>query len=274
VSAISAVAFFARVLTARAPIVDLRAFANRNFAVGSLFSFVLGIGLYGLTYLYPVYLAQVRGYNALMIGETLFVSGLVMFLTAPVAGQLVERFDPRLVLIAGFVFFALGTWQMTFVTQDWDFGELLWPQVFRGIGLMLAIVPVTNTALGTLPLERVKNASGLFNLMRNLGGAIGLAAINTWFNDRMDLHLARLHEAVNWASIPATETLSKLTARFSGSDAQMQALKQMMAIVRLQAAVMSYADVFLMLTVLFFGLAGLGVLMQRPGAAAAAEAGH
>ncbi|HEY2535297.1 MAG TPA: DHA2 family efflux MFS transporter permease subunit [Xanthobacteraceae bacterium] len=274
VSAISALAFFARVLTAQAPIVDLRAFANRNFAVGSLFSFVLGIGLYGLTYLYPVYLAQVRGYDALMIGETLFVSGLVMFLTAPVAGQLVDRFDPRFVLIAGFVFFALGTWQMTFVTQDWDFGELLWPQVFRGIGLMLAIVPVTNTALGTLPLERVKNASGLFNLMRNLGGAIGLAAINTWFNDRMDLHLARLHEAVNWASIPATETLSKLTARFSGSDAQMQALKEMMAMVRLQAAVMSYADVFLMLTVLFFGLAGLGILMQRPRAAVAAEAGH
>ena len=116
VSAVSAVVFFARVLTARVPIVDLRAFANRNFAVGSLFSFVLGIGLYGLTYLYPVYLAQVRGYDALMIGETMFVSGLVMFLTAPIAGQLVERFDPRFMLIAGFVFFALGTWQMTYVT--------------------------------------------------------------------------------------------------------------------------------------------------------------
>ena len=75
VSGVSAIIFFARVLTARSPIVDLRAFANRNFAVGSLFSFVLGIGLYGLTYLYPVYLAQIRGYNALMIGETMFVSG-------------------------------------------------------------------------------------------------------------------------------------------------------------------------------------------------------
>ena len=89
-SALSAVSSSARVLTARAPIVDLRAFANRNFAVGSLFSFVLGIGLYGLTYLYPVYLAQVRGYDALMIGETMFVSGLVMFVSAPIAGQLNE----------------------------------------------------------------------------------------------------------------------------------------------------------------------------------------
>jgi MFS transporter, DHA2 family, multidrug resistance protein len=274
VSALSAVIFFARVLTARAPIVDLRAFANRNFAVGSLFSFVLGIGLYGLTYLYPVYLAQVRGYDALMIGETLFVSGLVMFVTAPVAGQLVERFDPRFVLVAGFVFFAIGTWQMTYVTSDWDFWELLWPQVFRGVGLMFAIIPVTNTALGTLPMERVKNASGLFNLMRNLGGAIGLAAINTWFNDRMDLHLARLHEAVNSASIPATEMLSNLAARFQGLDAQAKALQQMMGMVRLQAAVMSYADVFLMMTVLFLGLAALGIVMKRPQAPAGSGAGH
>src|SRR5271168_721925 len=274
VSALSAVAFFARVLTARSPIVDLRAFANRNFSVGSLFSFVLGVGLYGLTYIYPVYLAQVRGYDALMIGETMFVSGAVMFLTAPIAGQLSDRLDPRFILVAGFVFFAIGTWQMTYVTSDWDFWELLWPQVFRGVGLMFAIIPVTNTALGTLPIERVKNASGLFNLMRNLGGAIGLAAINTWFNDRMDLHLTRLHEAVNTASIPATEMLANLTARFPGSDAQAQALKQMMAMVRMQSAVMSYADVFLLLTVIFLAIAAFGLLMKRPQKPAGAGAGH
>jgi len=270
VSAVSAVIFFVRVLTARAPIVDLRAFANRNFAVGSLFSFVLGIGLYGLTYLYPVYLAQVRGYDALMIGETMFVSGLVMFVTAPIAGQLNERFDPRFILVTGFIFFAIGTWQMTYVTADWDFWELLWPQVFRGVGLMFAIIPVTNTALGTLPVERVKNASGLFNLMRNLGGAIGLAAINTAFNDRLDLHLSRLHDAVNSASIPATETLSNLATRFQGSDAQTQALKALTAMVRLQAEVMSYADVFLLLTALFVAIAAFGLFMKRPQPTAAA----
>ena len=270
VSAASAVFFFVRVLTARAPIVDLRAFANRNFAVGSLFSFVLGIGLYGLTYLYPVYLAQVRGYDALMIGETMFVSGLVMFVTAPIAGQLNERFDPRFILVTGFIFFAIGTWQMTYVTADWDFWELLWPQVFRGVGLMFAIIPVTNTALGTLPVERVKNASGLFNLMRNLGGAIGLAAINTAFNDRLDLHLSRLHDAVNSASIPATETLSNLATRFQGSDAQTQALKALTAMVRLQAEVMSYADVFLLLTALFVAIAAFGLFMKRPQPTAAA----
>ena len=274
VSALSAIAFFARVLTARVPIVDLRAFVNRNFAVGSMFSFVLGIGLYGLTYLYPVYLAQVRGYDALMIGDTMFVSGLAMFLTAPVAGQLSQKLDPRYVLMAGFVLFAIGTWQMTAMTQDWDFWELLWPQIFRGVGLMFSIVPVTNTALGTLSPDRVKNASGLFNLMRNLGGAIGLAAINTVLNDRMDLHLARLHEQVDWSRQPATEMLSRLTAHFQGSDAQAMALKQMMGMVRLQAAVMSYADLFLILTVLFLALAALGVIMRRPQPVAAGAEAH
>ena len=275
VALVSAIVFFARVLTARVPIVDLRAFTNRNFALGSLFSFVLGIGLYGLTYLYPVYLAQIRGYDALMIGETMFVSGLAMFATAPIAGQLAQRFDPRYVLIGGFLLFAAGTWQMTFVTKDWDFWELLWPQIFRGVGLMLSIVPVTNTALGTLPPDRMKNASGLFNLTRNLGGAIGLALINTMLNDRMDLHLARLHEAVTWSRGSALETLNNLTQRFQGSDAEQMALKQMMGLVRQQASVMSFADVFMLLTVMFLGLAAAGIVMKRPApAAAGAGGGH
>ncbi|MDO9412741.1 MAG: DHA2 family efflux MFS transporter permease subunit [Pseudolabrys sp.] len=274
VAAASAAIFFTRVLTAKEPIVDLRAFANRNFMIGSLFSFVLGIGLYGLTYLYPVYLAQIRGYDALMIGDTMFVSGLAMFMTAPIAGQLAQRFDPRFVLIGGFLFFALGTWQMTWITQDWDFYELLWPQIFRGVGLMFAIVPVTNTALGTLPLDRIKNASGLFNLTRNLGGAIGLAAINTLLNDRLDLHLARLHEAVNWSSVTAIETLSNLTEKFGGADGQLKALKQMSLMARKQASVMSFGDVFLVLTILFVALAALGIIMKKPKPVGAGAGGH
>ena len=274
VSALSAVAFFYRALTARAPIVDLRAFSNRNFALGSMFSFVLGIGLYGLTYLYPVYLAQVRGYNSLMIGETMFVSGLAMFFSAPVVGRLAAKFDPRFMLIGGFLLFALGTFDMHYLTKDWDFWELFVPQILRGVGLMFAMVPVTNVALGTLSPDRLKNASGLFNLMRNLGGAIGLAALNTVLNDRMDLHLTRLHETVNWSRGSATEMLANLTARFQdfGSNAEAMALKQMSLMVRREATVMSFSDVFLLLTVLFVGLAVLGIVMKRPAAPAGAPA--
>ncbi|MBN8957408.1 MAG: DHA2 family efflux MFS transporter permease subunit [Rhizobiales bacterium] len=277
VAAASAIAFFVRVFIAHEPIVDLRAFANRNFGLGSLFSFVLGIGLYGLTYLYPLYLAQVRGYNALMIGETMFVSGIAMFLTAPVAGALTNKVDPRIMLSFGFVLFALGTWDMHYLTKDWDFWELFWPQIYRGVGLMLAMIPITNIALGTLPPERVKNASGLFNLTRNLGGAVGLAIINTQLNDRIDLHLARLHDAVTWSRPAAMEMLNNLTQRFAsfGSDAHAMALKQMSLLARREGIVMGYADIFLMLTVLFIALSLMSVILSKPApAAAGAGGGH
>ncbi len=266
ISAISAVAFFARAFTARAPIVDLRAYANRNFALGSMFSFVLGIGLYGLTYLYPLYLGRIRGYDALMVGETMFVSGLAMFLCAPIVGQLMIRIDPRIMMTMGFTIFAIGPWQMMHVTKDWDFWELLWPQIFRGIGVMLAIVPITNVSLGTLPADRLQNASGLFNLSRNLGGAVGLAILNTLLDNRTDLHLARLREAVTWERQPASELLAKLTLHFHdfGTDAQSMALRQLMLLTHREGMVMGFADVFLILALLFVGFGPVTVLLRRP----------
>ncbi len=240
VSAVSAVLFFWRVSTARQPIVDLTAFRDRNFWTGTMFGFVLGIGLYGLTYIYPVYLAVVRGYSSLMIGKTMFVTGVCMFLTAPLAGRLMTRVDPRLMIATGFVFFAVGTWQASFITVDWDFWELLWPQIFRGVGLMLSMVPINNLALGTMPPQKIKNASGLFNLMRNLGGAVGLALINTLLDKRMDLHLERLRESVTWGRQVAVDTLANMTAALAarGSDAELAATRQLALIVRRQAEVL------------------------------------
>jgi DHA2 family multidrug resistance protein len=248
---------------------------DRNFALGSVFSFVLGIGLYGLTYLYPVYLNEIRGYDALMTGKTMFVSGAAMFLSAPLVGRLMERTDPRLMLSAGFLIFALGNWQMTYLTTDWDFWQLFAPQMLRGFGAMLAIVPITNVALGTLSPDRLKNASGLFNLTRNLGGAVGLAALNTVLDNRTDLHLARLHDAVTWSRQPVREVLNGLAARMPGSDAQTMAIKQLFLMVHQQGVVMAFADVFVLLCVLYAAFAWLAVLMRRPDpAAAGAAAAH
>ncbi|MFO1047472.1 MAG: DHA2 family efflux MFS transporter permease subunit [Geminicoccaceae bacterium] len=268
-SVLSAGAFFWRVFAAKEPIVDLRAFSDRNFAVGCAFSLVMGVGLYGLTYLYPIYLARVRGYSPLMIGETMFVTGLCMFFAAPLAGRLVRALDPRVMLGVGFVGFAAGTWIVTGITKDWDFGELLWPQILRGISLMLCMVTINNIALGTLPPDRLKNASGLFNLTRNLGGAIGLALINTVLNQRMDLHLARLHEKVTWAGYAALDQLAGIQAGLDrlGSDAGQAALEVLAAKVRTQALVMSFADVFLILTGLFLAMATATLLIHRPRAA-------
>jgi len=276
-AAVGAVAFFGRVFTARQPIVELRAFRDRNFAFGSAFSFVMGIGLYGLTYLYPVYLAEVRGYDALMIGETMFVTGVAMFLAAPVAGRLSQMLDPRVMMLTGFVGFALGTYVATAITVDWDFRELLLPQILRGCSLMICMVPINNLSLGTLPPEQIKNASGLYNLMRNLGGAVGLAVINTVLNDRLDLHLARLHESVAWGRPVAEDTLAGLEQQIGAQipDGDLAALKTLAGLVRRQAEVMSFADVFLVLTVLFAGLALFALLMRKPEEhPGAAAAGH
>lgn len=266
ISLSGAALFFWRAFTAQQPIVDLSAFNNRNFWTGSLFSFIMGIGLYGLTYLYPVYLARVRGYSALMIGETMFVTGACMFIAAPIVGRLSTRIDPRWMIAVGFFGFGLGTLQASYVTKDWDFYELLAPQMLRGFSLMLCMVPINNLALGTLPPERIKNASGLFNLTRNLGGAVGLALINTLMNDRMDLHLVRLREAVSWGRPQAEETLAKLTMALSslGSDAPLAATSKLAGLVRREAMVMSIGDVFFALTALFACLIVLVPLMRRP----------
>jgi MFS transporter, DHA2 family, multidrug resistance protein len=264
---VSAIAFFWRVLTAAEPIVDLRAFTNRNFAIGCLLQFCIGIGLYGLTYMYPRYLAEVRGYSAMMIGETMFVSGITMFLMAPVVGRLMQRVDMRYLIAFGLIVFGIGTWQMTWITRDFDFNELLVPQILRGIGMMCAMVPTNNVALGTLAPELLKNASGLFNLMRNLGGALGLAIINQVLNDRTDLHISRLQERVNWGNATAVETLNTFTQRLQGmGDAALMAMKQLSQIVHRQAVVMGYGDAFFMLTVFYFGLSLMVFMLKKPAA--------
>jgi DHA2 family multidrug resistance protein len=272
---ISAIAFFYRVLTAKEPIVDIRAFNDRNFAIGCLISFCVGIGLYGLTYMYPRYLAEVRGYSALMIGETMFVSGITMFLVAPIVGRLMQKVDMRLIIAAGLVIFALGSYQMTWITRDYDFYELLVPQILRGIGMMFAMVPTNNIALGTLAPDRVKNASGLFNLTRNLGGAVGLAVINEVLNDRTDLHIVRLQERVTWGNATATETLNMFTQRLQGmGDSALMAMKQLSQIVHRQAQVMGYGDAFFMLTLFYFGLSLLVMLLKKPAALPGGGGGH
>lgn len=271
-----AIVFFWRAATAEQPIVELNAFANRNFAFGSAFSFIMGIGLYGLTYLYPVYLAQVRGYDALMIGETMFVTGVAMFLMAPISGRVSQKLDPRAMMLIGFMGFALGTYLASKITADWDFKELLLPQILRGGSLMFCMVPINNLSLGTLPPQMLKNASGLFNLTRNLGGAVGLAVINTVLNKRIDLHLARLHENVSWGKQVAEDRLASMTQLLTDQNGlpDAAALKQLSMVVRRQASVMAFADVFLVLTVMFAAMALMALLMSKPEAQAAGGAGH
>lgn len=235
----------------------------------------MGVGLYGLTYLYPLYLSMIRGYDALMIGEALFVSGLAMFFTAPVAGFLSNRMDPRLMMMIGFVGFAIGTWLVTGLTADWDFNELLMPQILRGCSLMLCMVPINNLALGTLPPSLMKNASGLFNLTRNLGGAVGLAVINTILTRRGDMHYARLAEHVRNGNAEAENMIANLTAKYNaaGMDGASIAIAKLSGMVRQQATLLSFIDVFFILTMMFCSLAICAMLLRKPSPAAGGGGG-
>ena len=265
INIVSGTLFFWRMFTRQNPLVDFSAFKNRNFTAGCIFSFTMGIGLYGLTYLYPVYLARIQNYSSMMIGETMFVTGIAMFLTAPIAGRLSVKVDPRIMIGGGFIGFAVGTWQAHYITSDWAFWELLVPQILRGVSLMLCMVTVTNIALGDLSPMMLRGGSGLFNLTRNLGGAVGLALINTTMNQRFDLHLQRLHESVGWSDSQAVQTLQNMTYAFSdlGSKADTAALKQLSLLVRKQAFTLAIADIFFLLTIVFLSIVLLLPILKK-----------
>jgi DHA2 family multidrug resistance protein len=204
----SSLGFVRRTLGASRPIVDLSTFADRSFTIGCILSFVLGIGLFGSVYLMPVFLAFVRDHNALEIGKIMLVTGVVQLLIAPIAVALEQRLDARLLTAAGFGLFALGLGLSGLQTPQTDFDAMFWPQVIRGLAIMFCLLPPTRLALGHLDASRVPDASGLFNLMRNLGGAIGLALIDTVIYTRSPVHGAAIMDKLQAGDIA--------TAKFTG----------------------------------------------------------
>ena len=180
----------------RPALVDLTLLADRDFAIGSILSFLLGVGLFGSVYLMPVFLAYVRGHDALDIGKTMLVTGVAQLVTAPIVVELGRRVDARLLAAFGFALFALGLGLSAHQSIATDFQEMFWPQILRGVAIMFCLLPPTWLALGHIPTARVADASALFNLMRNLGGAIGLALADTIIYGRAAAHgaaiLARL----------------------------------------------------------------------------------
>ena len=278
VMAVSAGLFLWRELSCKHPVVDLRAFGDRNFALGCLFSFIIGVGLYGSIYLMPLFLSSVRGYNSLQIGIVMIVTGSFQFLSGPIAGILEKRLDLRLMLVLGFGLFALGLWLNGQMTSEAGFAQLFLPQALRGVAIMLSFLPITTIALGRLPAEEINNASGLYNLMRNLGGAIGLAAIDTAFTARYDLHYARLSEAVSAARPGVPERLAELSAHFQATipdvaRANLAALKLVVGMTRREALTMTYNDMFMLVAAVFVLSLALTPLLRRVGRNAVAG-GH
>jgi MFS transporter, DHA2 family, multidrug resistance protein len=216
VCAVSGAAGVWRALTHATPFIDLRRFRNPAFALGSTLSFVFGMGLYGSVYLLALFLGLVRGHSALQIGEIMMVSGAAQLLTAPVAALLESRMDSRLLVAIGFVLFGLGLFANGLQTPHSEFWGLFWPQILRGVAVMLCILPATRLALEGWAVKDVPDASGLFNLMRNLGGAIGIALIDTVIQSRTAGHAAALVTRLQAGDAAAARLVGLPTALFRG----------------------------------------------------------
>jgi MFS transporter, DHA2 family, multidrug resistance protein len=206
-STIAAIVFTLRTLKARPPVVDLSTLRAPAFAVGCALSFCLGVGLFGSVYLMPVFLAYVRHHDAFEIGTIMLVTGVAQLLTAPIAGYMESRCDPRYLSAAGFALFALGLGCSALQSRVADFDEMFWPQVLRGVAIMFCLLPPTRLALGTLAAIQVPDASGLFNLMRNLGGAIGIALIDTILYGRTGGHADALRDRLMAGDISAARAI-------------------------------------------------------------------
>jgi MFS transporter, DHA2 family, multidrug resistance protein len=198
------------------PLIDLACLRDRNFVLGCCFSFALGIGLYGATYLLPVFLGVVRFYEAFDIGLIMIVTGATQLLVAPLAAYLEPRVDARLLTLAGYGLLAAGLIGNGFMNSGTDFWGLFWQQIARGAAVMLCLLPSTALALDALPPARVPNASGVFNLMRNLGGAIGLALIDTIIERRTPEHVRALVARLQAGDPAAARFVGLPTERFTG----------------------------------------------------------
>jgi MFS transporter, DHA2 family, multidrug resistance protein len=210
------VGVFRRSLRRPMPLIDLSAFRDRNFAAGCWFSFVLGMGLYGATYLLPVFLGLIRNYDALAIGGIMMVTGAAQLIMAPIATALERRADVRMLTTAGYALLAVGFIGNGFMTFETDFWGLFWQQILRGVAVMLCLLPTTSIALGGFDPFRVSNASGLFNLMRNLGGAIGLALIDTVLDQRTPIHVDAIVARLQAGDPSAARLVGLSTEHFTG----------------------------------------------------------
>jgi DHA2 family multidrug resistance protein len=224
--------------------------------------------MFGSIYVIPVFLARVRGFDSLQIGEAVFITGVFQLLSVPPAAILARKLDPRKTLALGFALYGAGIWLMTPMTALWGGNELFWPQAIRGFGSMFVIVPITALTLGELPPERLKAASGLYNLMRNLGGAVGIAVIGILLQNRERLHYARLAEHVRLSNPGVLDSLQGLAVRLAATigdpaRAELAAVHRLNQLVQREAVVLTFVDTLWFMAVLFFASIPLVTLLRR-----------
>ncbi len=253
---------------AKKPVTDLRLYASRNFTLGSLVNAVLGGAMYGSIFLLPLYLGSVQGYGAADIGATLIWGGVPQLFILPFMPWFMKRFDTRWLIVFGLVMFGVSCLMNTSISADFAQEQLRWSLFVRALGQPFILVPVSALVTAGLPAERRAGASGLFNMMRNLGGSVGIALLSALLTVRERFHSNRIGEAVSLYNPLTRERLDALTAKFTaaGSDAVTaghQAVAALDSMVRREATMMAFNDCFYVLGLVLIG-ATVAAFLCRP----------
>jgi len=256
-------------LKAKNPLLNLRLLAWRNFGLGILANFLLGTALYGSVFILPVYLARVQGYNAEQIGFVLAWTGLPQLLLIPLVPRLMKRFDARVVIAVGFALFAASNFMNIHMTADYASDQLLWPNVVRALGQALVFAPLSAVATAGIEKENAGSASSLFNMMRNLGGAVGIAMLQTFLTKREQFHSNILTHSVSLFEEATRARIASLTSYFMAhgvADPALAAHKAVVAValrVRQQGNIMAFSDTFYLLGVVLIVALIATVLLKK-----------
>lgn len=244
--------FIWRQLTYWQPIVNLRPFADRNFSIGIIMTLVSGMSLFGGTFIIPLYLAQIRQYSAAEVGTTMLTSGIAMFVAGPVTRQVLRVIDLRIAIFGGFMLCAYAIGLGAHITDQWGFWEFALLQALRGVGVMIAMIAAQQVTVSTLRPDQMKDASAIVNLMRNVGGAVGLAILSTVLTVKTRVHLTELSAGVSQANYASQQMLTAFVARMTErgmADPEAAARKALNGLIMRDASVMAFADAFAWLAI-------------------------
>ena len=271
IAAVALTLFVAIELTGKKPLLNLRILFRRNFGFGVLANFLLGVALYGSVFILPVYLSRIQGYNSEQIGMVLAWTGLPQLVLIPLVPRLMQRFDARIIIGIGFALFAASNFMNITMTNDYATDQLFWPNVVRAIGQALVFAPLSAVATAGIEAENAGSASGLFNMMRNLGGAIGIAALQTLLTKREQYHSNVLSQSVSVFEQATRTRLEQLTQYFMNHgvidrvDAAHRAYVAIGHIVQKQAFILAFSDTFYLLGVALIVALIASLMLKKPG---------
>ena len=263
------VAFLVYELRTKDPVVNLRVFRERTYTTGVFLMSLLGVALYGTTVMIPLIMQTLLGYPAIRAGIAMAPRGFGSFVAMPLVGLLMTKLDPRRMLATGLIVCAFTMWQFSHLDLNAGYWEFFWPQLIMGLALGLLFVPLTTISMDPIPRETMGNATSLFNLVRNLGGSIGISVVATLQERLQQRNIHALGSHVNALSPQSSAmfySLKQMFLRASGDPvaAAHQARVALFRMVERQASMIAYIDIFRLLMLVFLSMLPFLFLMKRP----------